>query len=72
MDKAIQPFISASVQYGLAFLVMAIVIIGLAWAVTVLWKYQTKRDAEMQQLSKDNTIALRDLQNSIHILNNKL
>lgn len=72
MEKAIQPILSSAAQYGLAFLIMVIVIIGLAWAVVSLWKYQTKRDNEMQQLMKENTVAFKDLQGSINILNNNL
>lgn len=72
MEKVLQPILSNAAQYGLAFLIMAVVIIGLTWAVVSLWKYQVKRDNEMQQLMKENTVAFKDLQGSINILNNNL
>lgn len=63
-------------QYGLAFLVMAMTIIGLTFAIVVLWKYLNKLQHNHSELMheeskanreviKENTIAFHSLQNLI-------
>ncbi len=76
MEKVIQPVLSLAAQYGLAFIVMALTIVGLSYALVVLWKYLNKRDkenAEMikqesqanREVIKENTTAFHNLQNLI-------
>ncbi len=62
MKETTQQLLSESAKYGLAILVLVATIIGLSFAVSVLWKHQNKREKENADVIKENTIAFKDLQ----------
>lgn len=72
MQETVKPMITESMKYGLAFIVMAITIVGLCVAIAALWRNQNKREDEMQDLLKDSIGAFHELKSTINILIGKL
>jgi len=67
-----ETLITESTKYGLAVLVLTVVCIVLSYAITILWKELNKRDKDNRELLKDTTIALKDLNNTVNVLIQKL
>lgn len=67
-----ETLITESTKYGLAVLVLTVVCIVLSYAIIILWKELNKRDKDNRELLKDTTIALKDLNNTVNVLIQKL
>lgn len=72
MQNAGSTLINESVKYGLAFLVMAVTIVGLCFAISAMWRNQNKREQELQGLLKESIRAFEEMKSTINILISKL
>ena len=57
-----------STKYGIAIIVLCCCVIGLAWAVKVMWEDKKETEKKFMEVISENTVAFQQLQSSISML----
>lgn len=79
MKELAQPLVSEAAKYGMAILVLVVVLIVAGIAIYALWKVQLKREAQLMEVVKENSLALQEnsnafnnMQRTLELIINKL
>jgi hypothetical protein len=60
--------ITESQKYGIAIMVLVACVIGLCWAVKIMWNDKRDTQKRLMEIINENTVAFQQLQSSISML----
>jgi len=60
--------ITESQKYGIAITVLVACVIGLCWAVKIMWNDKRDTQKKLMEIINENTVAFQQLQSSISML----
>lgn len=60
MKEIAQPVVSEAAKYGMAILVLVVVLMAAGFAIVTLWKNHLKMQAQLMEVVKENSLALQD------------
>jgi hypothetical protein len=63
-----EALITESQKYGIAILVLVSCVVGLCWAVKIMWNDKRDTQKKLMDIINENTVAFQQLQSSISML----